>query len=352
MFRKMPWYDWLGVLVMIGLFGQGVARLAMSGYSTGTFLRIIIIPLLLAAFFWGRRRAGGRRADGGPVGEDKPLVSIVLLMREHRYLDEAMLKRLVRKAWGIDIPDEDDEAYIIGRPPVYVIQVPEGAFLVHNHQRPYMDNPEAAAAEMSELRLRRVITEHQAWRAVDLLHPGAGAGSQGRAYELIGKLVAELSDDATLAVYAPETDRMVAWDSDFEDLLRGKEPLKVFGLGPPPVVEVTADDPRMTAAVAEARRRWPEFVAAFERRTPDQHFTVKAPMGDGARKEFIWVEVTALEGDRIIGELANDPVNLPGLRCGDKVTARVEDLNDWIYMKNGDMVGGFTVKVLMGRKGK
>ena len=102
----------------------------------------------------------------------------------------------------------------------------------------------------------------------------------------------------------------------------------------------------MQAAVEEARRRWPEFVTAFETRGPGQG-SVKCPITAGGNTEFIWIEVTAIENDTIYGTLANDPMDLGSLRLGSRVKASAGELNDWIYFDEADsMHGGFTIKVV------
>jgi uncharacterized protein YegJ (DUF2314 family) len=102
----------------------------------------------------------------------------------------------------------------------------------------------------------------------------------------------------------------------------------------------------MKAAVEEARCRWTEFVEAFENRQPDQLFSVKAPFSQGDECEFMWLNVSAIENDTIYGELGNDPVNLEGMKEGDRLHVKLSDLNDWIYLKDGELHGGFTAKVL------
>jgi uncharacterized protein YegJ (DUF2314 family) len=102
----------------------------------------------------------------------------------------------------------------------------------------------------------------------------------------------------------------------------------------------------MKAAVEEAQRRWPEFVAAFARRAPEQTFGVKVPITDGKTTEFIWVSVTSLEDDRICGKIDNDPVDLTNVKHGSRVRVKQRKLNDWAYMVGDEMIGGFTVKVL------
>ena len=61
------------------------------------------------------------------------------------------------------------------------------------------------------------------------------------------------------------------------------------------VVQLGADDPGLVAAAAEAKRRWPEFVAAFNEHRPGRKCAVKyaAPIKGGG-DEHIWIMVTAL----------------------------------------------------------
>jgi uncharacterized protein YegJ (DUF2314 family) len=102
----------------------------------------------------------------------------------------------------------------------------------------------------------------------------------------------------------------------------------------------------MAQAVEQARQAWPQFVAAYEARN-GQNFSVKAPVTHADHTEFIWISVTAIEGDRIYGELANDPGNLGSLKLGSKVSVPIADLNDWGYLDSqGQLTGGFTIKAV------
>lgn len=122
-----------------------------------------------------------------------------------------------------------------------------------------------------------------------------------------------------------------------------------------PVVHVKDDDPEMNAAIAEAKRRWPEFVTAFEARKPDQHFSAKYPFPiKGGGDEHIWLTVTAIQGDQVTGQIDNDPEYEIGRRNGETVTVPSANISDWVYTASGtndkDLVGGFTIKVLMARQ--
>src|SRR5207248_9378684 len=116
-----------------------------------------------------------------------------------------------------------------------------------------------------------------------------------------------------------------------------------------PVVYVAADNPRMKAAVAEARRRWPEFIAAFEGRhrvargASDGVFSAKAAFRDGEREEFMWVKVTAIENDVVFGTLDNEPGVVKNVRLGQRVKFPLSELNDWIYRQGKDLRGVFTI---------
>ena len=60
----------------------------------------------------------------------------------------------------------------------------------------------------------------------------------------------------------------------------------------------------------------------------------------------MWVEVTSVSKDTVRGKLANEPVWSKDLRIGDEVTRKVSELTDWLYLTDGQIVGGYTVKVL------
>jgi uncharacterized protein YegJ (DUF2314 family) len=305
--------------------------------------------------------------DERPSAEsnDEPFLSLVLLLREPAYLDTTILSSLATRAWGIPVPvggegtDETpapeaaeksgEPTFVVGEPPLFVIRHPDAYCLVHCHAATYFDDPEAVAEDLIELRTRQVILEHRAWVAVDVLHWEGPDDPLLGAYRLIARLLAELADDNVLAVLDPDAGQIFPYDPELEQRLRSADPLATLREGLfAPVIGVEDDDPRMLAAVEEARRRWPEFVAAFEQRDPDApgSFAIKARFAEGDRAEYMWVAVTGLEHDFILGTLSNAPVNLQRLQEGDRVRVPLDDLNDWLYVADGELVGAFTAKVL------
>lgn len=115
---------------------------------------------------------------------------------------------------------------------------------------------------------------------------------------------------------------------------------------PSQLVSIPDDDPQLTAAVHEANSRFDEFLTAFAHRTDADRFAIKARFMDDYGKEYMWVTVTAVDGEHIYGQLDNDPATVRAIRRGQPVRVLRSGLNDWLYTHGSERVGGFTVKVL------
>jgi uncharacterized protein YegJ (DUF2314 family) len=287
-----------------------------------------------------------KNQDRQPVDGDHAPISLVLLLSAPRYLDSTSLSKLVHRAWlRLKIT-------VAGKSPTFTIEAGGRAFIVCNIDSPYFDEPQKAAAEMRELRLRKVVAQHTAWLSVEFVK-SEKPDPPAKIYQLIGQLIAELCDHDCLAVLCPATGGIAIYDDEVRHGLCEKDPMELLGnFTHSPVLTISNDDPRMQKAVAEARKRWPEFVDAFENRSTDQHFSVRAPFGDGRHTEFMWVGVTAIENDIIYGELGNEPVHLRGMNVGETVKVRLADLNDWQFVEGERMRGGFTIEAIRQAEGE
>jgi uncharacterized protein YegJ (DUF2314 family) len=115
------------------------------------------------------------------------------------------------------------------------------------------------------------------------------------------------------------------------------------------VVQIDEDDPRMAAAVIEAKKRLPEFVAAFSKAKDGYQFSVKAPFsdpGNSEESEFMWVHVCRVDWDAVHGTLLNDPEIVKSYKYDDVVRIPMEQIVDWVYTDGEKSVGDFTAKVL------
>lgn len=222
-----------------------------------------------------------------------PPEAFVWLLDEPRMLEADTVRRVVEQALGVTFPPEEDEnatQFVVGQPPSVAVRLDDQMLLVNSFPSPYMKDPKRAAEAIGELRLRKILLEHKAWISADLLGDYDGEALQeGR--QRIGKIAAALADDRCLALYVPRTNQLIPFDSELPDKLRQEDPLAALGWGVAPVVTIPDDHPEMKAAVAEARRRWPEFEQAFRNPGPDQrNFSVKLRITSGrnARSSSGW----------------------------------------------------------------
>ncbi len=301
---------------------------------------VAIVVLIAAIVFWWLRRRRPR------------LISLVALLREPATFDSAVLAQVAGKAWKADLGDGESEGtdgFVAGVELMNTIMHNERMFLVNSFPVPYTEDVEQAAAGIADLRIRSLYCQHQAWFSCDAL------GVDGRTseeeirkwYRQLGRLFAALLDENCLLIYLPDSGLAFPINEDTTMALRSKDPVgSLQETLTVPIIEVAADDPLMTQAVAKARRGWPQFVAAFEANA-GENFAVKAPVTHGNHTEFIWLGVTSIEGDKVYGELANDPGDLGPLKLGSKVSVQVADINDWCYLDTkGNLTGGFTIEAV------
>jgi uncharacterized protein YegJ (DUF2314 family) len=121
-----------------------------------------------------------------------------------------------------------------------------------------------------------------------------------------------------------------------------------------PVINVPSADAEMNAAIAKAQATLPTFWSSFEKPgNGEERFTLKVrfPAGrpGGPRDEHIWVDsIERLATGRLAGRLANGPRDIAG-KFGDRVEFGSEQISDWMFMRNGKIVGGETIRVLLPR---
>jgi uncharacterized protein YegJ (DUF2314 family) len=277
------------------------------------------------------------------------MIALVALLREPASFDPAVLARLAGKAWNVDLGDgtsEGADGFVAGVGEMNTIMHEGRMFLINNFPAPYTEDPDQAAEAIPDMRIRSLFREHRAWFSCDALGvDGTTSDDEVREwYRRLGKLFAELLDDNCLMIVLPDSGRGYPLNEDSETALRSDDPVKSLqDTLTVPLIEVPPDDPLMVQAEKEAREAWPRFVAAYESKG-GTGFSVKAPVTQEGNTEFIWISITALEGDLAYGELGNDPHNLGSLKIGSKVSVPVADLNDWCYVDSqGDLQGCFTV---------
>lgn len=113
------------------------------------------------------------------------------------------------------------------------------------------------------------------------------------------------------------------------------------------VTTVDSEDPAMNAAMDKARATVPTFIAALENPKPGQSgFTIKKPFKDGEKFEHMWIDRVGYDGTKFRGSVANEPESVTNVIMGRRVTVAPDEISDWMFIDNGKLAGGYTLRVL------
>jgi uncharacterized protein YegJ (DUF2314 family) len=118
----------------------------------------------------------------------------------------------------------------------------------------------------------------------------------------------------------------------------------------PSVINVEDDDAEMLQAIAEARATLPQFWKAYEeRQRGDTDFSLKIKIEEKGEAEHIWLTDIEREGTQLFGKLGNDPESLKSVKFGDRLKIDEANISDWLYLRNGKIVGNRTIRPLFSR---
>lgn len=112
-------------------------------------------------------------------------------------------------------------------------------------------------------------------------------------------------------------------------------------------------DPEVAAAVIQQQKTLDEFIKRLQNpEKGDKGFGVNAKMTANGRVEQIWVNVDGYSDGMFAGRLANEPRLVKGLKKGDPVMVKKEEVSDWIYFADGKQVGGLVMEAIRRRLGR
>ena len=115
----------------------------------------------------------------------------------------------------------------------------------------------------------------------------------------------------------------------------------------PPVTFVEESDPQMTAAIGQARATVDQFIAALHDPTNSQtDFSIKLAVADGEQVEHMWLTDVRYADGKFTGQIANEPLELTTVSLGDDAEIARDQISDWMYVDDGRLVGGYTIRRL------
>lgn len=106
------------------------------------------------------------------------------------------------------------------------------------------------------------------------------------------------------------------------------------------------DEKEMDVAIADARKSIDRFLAELKNPTGDSH-AVKVPVVDGEHTEHFWMSDLKVIGGEFRGVINNEPAKVTNVKLGQSWSIKVNEVSDWMYMKDGKIVGNYTLRPLL-----
>jgi uncharacterized protein YegJ (DUF2314 family) len=271
--------------------------------------------------------------------------SLVLFLGRERSFDEADWRKRFGAEFGVAFggPDDDnDEHFVVQDEGLIMVKSGDAMALVQL----VAAEPEPAEAlqRYDDLRVRRVFGEQKQWLRMQTFGD-VGASPEAARRRFLARIAAAVWGDDVLGLSWHCDRRIVPAGADVPAQLRSQEPVAAtLGEAVVPVI-AAADAEAMAAAIAKARETWPEALAHLQK---GGELSAKFPFARVTKGgiEHIWVTVQSVDGDVVRGVLANEPMDLGDLKLGSVVECKLAELSDWLFLRAGKMVGGYTVKVL------
>ena len=129
-------------------------------------------------------------------------------------------------------------------------------------------------------------------------------------------------------------------------------PPVVAGTRHDPVVNIETADMEMANAMTKARASLPEFWSKLEQpATGESDFSLKVAIsGSNANEvEHFWLTQIMRKDGTIMGTISNEPSSVKTVHLGQRYTINPEKISDWMFKRNGKMVGNETMRPLLKR---
>jgi uncharacterized protein YegJ (DUF2314 family) len=123
------------------------------------------------------------------------------------------------------------------------------------------------------------------------------------------------------------------------------------------VALVQNEDPEMNQAILKSRQTFDRFFDALTSNdTSNSSFAVKYPFRQDVQptngpvsNEHIWLSPVIIQGDKICGIINNQPEYTDKVKMGDTVKIDRSLISDWNYTRNGKLMGGYSIRLLVSR---
>lgn len=128
-------------------------------------------------------------------------------------------------------------------------------------------------------------------------------------------------------------------------LLSCKESNKIERENEPTIYSVADQDKDMNAAIEKAKQTLSDFNAGLSNPKAES-LALKVQFTNSEGSEHMWVGNIELKDGKYSGILNNEPEYVKEYKSGDKIDIDSSKISDWMYLENGKLYGGYTIRVL------
>lgn len=119
------------------------------------------------------------------------------------------------------------------------------------------------------------------------------------------------------------------------------------------VIDFARSDAEMNGAIDRARASLPEFWSRFAGHAADEaDFSLKLGISNKVGTEHFWCGEIEGDAEAATCVIANHPVHVHVVAYGERVTVDPDIISDWLYYRDGKIVGGETLRVMLPHLGK
>jgi uncharacterized protein YegJ (DUF2314 family) len=120
--------------------------------------------------------------------------------------------------------------------------------------------------------------------------------------------------------------------------------------GAPGYQQIADDDKQFARAAEHAQRSLGFFMAALQaKKGGDNGFEVKRCFIDGDKCEHLWINHVSYDGKKFHGTIDNRPLDVKNVHLGERVSLTPQQVSDWMFVKDGRLIGGYTTRILYAR---
>ncbi|MDR2403709.1 MAG: DUF2314 domain-containing protein [Spirochaetaceae bacterium] len=119
-----------------------------------------------------------------------------------------------------------------------------------------------------------------------------------------------------------------------------------------PTLALSQSDEILREISLRAREELPVFIRKMQNPgLGEGDFMVKHPFPaderSGFRYEELWLGEIRFDHGRYSGVLVNQPYHISAYKAGDRVFFAIDDISDWMYTQDGQIIGGDSIRYLI-----